>query len=111
MADEASMSLDEFLRKVQVSSDADFLREGVRTLAQSLQVSTFMPIGICQLCRRDLHSRLVESGVSVNAMFTGFTATPTRGNHCPLPAYGEGWSGVALAQTKCSLPALRGGSR
>jgi putative transposase len=36
MADTASMALDELLRKVQVSDDADFLREGVRALAQAL---------------------------------------------------------------------------
>lgn len=36
MADTASMALDELLRKAQLSDDVDFLREGVRTLAQAL---------------------------------------------------------------------------
>lgn len=36
MADETSMTLDELLRKVQMSDDVDFLREGVRVLAQAL---------------------------------------------------------------------------
>jgi len=36
MADETSMALDELLRKVQMSDDVDFLREGVRVLAQAL---------------------------------------------------------------------------
>ena len=36
MADSASMALDELLRKAQMSDDADFLREGVRVLAQAL---------------------------------------------------------------------------
>ena len=36
MADDASMALDELLRKVQLSEDVDFLREGVRALAQAL---------------------------------------------------------------------------
>jgi putative transposase len=36
MADTASMALDELLRKVQMSDDVDFLREGVRVLAQAL---------------------------------------------------------------------------
>lgn len=36
MADTASMALDELLRKAQVSDDVDFLREGVRALAQAL---------------------------------------------------------------------------
>ena len=36
MADETSMALDELLRKAQVSDDVDFLREGVRALAQAL---------------------------------------------------------------------------
>lgn len=36
MADEMSMALDELLRKAQLSDDVDFLREGVRTLAQAL---------------------------------------------------------------------------
>lgn len=36
MTDETSMALDELLRKVQVSDDVDFLREGVRVLAQAL---------------------------------------------------------------------------
>lgn len=36
MADETSMALDELLRKVQLSDDVDFLREGVRVLAQAL---------------------------------------------------------------------------
>ena len=36
MADEMSMALDELLRKAQLSEDVDFLREGVRALAQAL---------------------------------------------------------------------------
>ncbi len=36
MADTASMALDELLRKAQLSEDVDFVREGVRTLAQAL---------------------------------------------------------------------------
>lgn len=36
MADETSMALDELLRKAQVSEDVDFLRDGVRALAQAL---------------------------------------------------------------------------
>ncbi len=36
MADETSMALDELLRKAQMSEDVDFLREGVRVLAQAL---------------------------------------------------------------------------
>lgn len=36
MADTASMALDELLRKAQMSGDVDFLREGVRALAQAL---------------------------------------------------------------------------
>ena len=36
MADESSMTLDELVRKVQESADVDFLREGVRVLAQAL---------------------------------------------------------------------------
>jgi putative transposase len=36
MADTASMALDELLRKAQMSNDVDFLREGVRALAQAL---------------------------------------------------------------------------
>jgi transposase-like protein len=36
MADETSMALDELLRKVQMSEDVDFLREGVHALAQAL---------------------------------------------------------------------------
>src|SRR5262245_57763419 len=36
MADEMSMALEELLRKVQVSDDVDFLREGVRALAEAL---------------------------------------------------------------------------
>jgi transposase-like protein len=36
MADEMSMALDELLRKSQMSEDVDFLREGVRALAQAL---------------------------------------------------------------------------
>jgi len=36
MADETSMALDELVRKAQLSDDVDFLREGVRALAQAL---------------------------------------------------------------------------
>jgi transposase-like protein len=36
MASEHSMALDELLRKAQLSGDVDFLREGVRVLAQAL---------------------------------------------------------------------------
>lgn len=36
MTDTASMALDELLRKAQLGDDVDFLREGVRTLAQAL---------------------------------------------------------------------------
>jgi putative transposase len=36
MADAMSMALDELLRKAQLSEDVDFLREGVRALAQAL---------------------------------------------------------------------------
>jgi putative transposase len=36
MADETSMALEELLRKAQLSEDVDFLREGVRVLAQAL---------------------------------------------------------------------------
>lgn len=36
MADDASMALEELLRKAQVSDDVDFLREGVRALVQAL---------------------------------------------------------------------------
>lgn len=36
MTDEQSMALEELLRKAQLSDDVDFLREGVRALAQAL---------------------------------------------------------------------------
>jgi hypothetical protein len=36
MADTMSVALDEVLRKAQLSEDVDFLREGVRALAQAL---------------------------------------------------------------------------
>jgi putative transposase len=36
MADETSMALEDLLRKAQLSEDVDFLREGVRVLAQAL---------------------------------------------------------------------------
>ena len=36
MADDMSMALDELLRKAEVSESVDFLREGVRLLAQAL---------------------------------------------------------------------------
>jgi transposase-like protein len=36
MTGEISMALDELVRKAQISDDVDFLREGVRTLAQAL---------------------------------------------------------------------------
>jgi hypothetical protein len=36
MADETSMALEELLRKAQLSDDVDFLREGMRMLAQAL---------------------------------------------------------------------------
>jgi transposase-like protein len=36
MADETSMALENLLRKAQLSEDVDFLREGVRVLAQAL---------------------------------------------------------------------------
>ena len=36
MADTASMALEELVRKAQLSDDVDFLREGVRALAQAL---------------------------------------------------------------------------
>ena len=36
MASEVSMALEEFVRKAQVSEDIDFLREGVRALAEAL---------------------------------------------------------------------------
>ena len=36
MADETSMALDELVRKAQLSDDVDFLRDGVRALAQAL---------------------------------------------------------------------------
>jgi putative transposase len=36
MASEISMALDELVRKAQLSDDVDFLREGVRALAQAL---------------------------------------------------------------------------
>src|SRR5260370_27988160 len=36
MADEMSRGLDELVRKARLSDDVDFLREGVRTLAQAL---------------------------------------------------------------------------
>ena len=39
MADNASMTLDELVRKVQMSTDVDFLRDGVRALAQALMES------------------------------------------------------------------------
>src|SRR5258707_14691377 len=35
MADEMSRALDELVRKAQLRDDVDFLREGVRTLAQA----------------------------------------------------------------------------
>jgi len=37
MADTASRGRDELVRKAQLSEDVDFLREGVRTLAQALR--------------------------------------------------------------------------
>lgn len=36
MASKISMALDEFVRKAELSEDVDFLREGVRALAQAL---------------------------------------------------------------------------
>jgi putative transposase len=36
MADELSMARDELVRKAQISDDVDFLREGVRALAEAL---------------------------------------------------------------------------
>ena len=57
MADETSMALDELLRKAQMSDDVDFLREGVRTLAQALmEVEVTQHVGASRYertCRAD----------------------------------------------------------
>lgn len=55
MADAMSMALDELLRKVQLSEDVDFLREGVRALAQAL-----MEVEVSQHVGADRYERTVE---------------------------------------------------
>ena len=49
MADELRMALQELLRKAELNGDVDFLREGVRVLAQELMelevASTSAPSG------------------------------------------------------------------
>jgi transposase-like protein len=55
MADAMSMALDELLRKVQLSEDVDFLREGVRALAQAL-----MEVEVSQHVEADRYERTVE---------------------------------------------------
>jgi transposase-like protein len=55
MADETSMALDELLRKAQLSDDVDFLREGVRALAQAL-----MEVEVTQQVGASRYERTVE---------------------------------------------------
>src|SRR5258706_15349050 len=55
MADTASMALDELLRKAQLSEDEDFLREGVRTLAQAL-----MEVEVTQVLGAGRYERTAE---------------------------------------------------
>jgi putative transposase len=55
MADASSMALDELLRKAQVSENVDFLREGVRMLAQAL-----MEAEVTQVLGAGRYERSVE---------------------------------------------------
>ena len=55
MVDETGMALDELLRKAQLSDDVDFLREGVRALAQAL-----MEVEVTQHVGAGRYERTVE---------------------------------------------------
>jgi transposase-like protein len=55
MADEMSMALEELLRKCQMSNDVDFLREGVRALAQAL-----MELEVSEHVGAERYERTVE---------------------------------------------------
>ena len=55
MADETSMALEDLLRKAQLSEDVDFLREGVRVLAQAL-----MELEVTQHVAARRYERTVE---------------------------------------------------
>jgi len=52
MANGPSMALEELLRKMQVSEDVNFLREGVRALAQAL-----MEVEVTQHLRAERYER------------------------------------------------------
>ena len=55
MADDLRMALQEILRKAELEQDADFLREGVRLLAQQL-----MELEIAQHLRAERYERTAE---------------------------------------------------
>ncbi len=55
MADEPSMARDELLGKAQLSDDGDFLREGVRVLAQAL-----MEVEVTQQVGANRYERTTE---------------------------------------------------
>jgi transposase-like protein len=55
MADETSMALEDLVRKAQLSDDVDFLREGVRVLAQAL-----MEVEVTQQVGARRYERTVE---------------------------------------------------
>jgi transposase-like protein len=74
MADEMSMALDELLRKAQLSTDVDFLREGVRALAQAL-----MEAEVTQHLGASRYERTAQrSGVAAGpARLTATAASPS----------------------------------
>jgi transposase-like protein len=55
MADELRMALEEVLRKAQVERDADFLRDGMRVMAQAL-----MELEVSQYVGAEKHERTVS---------------------------------------------------
>lgn len=76
MADEHSMALEELLRKAQLSSDVDFLREGVRVLAQAL-----MAVEVSQHVGAKRYERTTErtgnaTGAETVAGTHGWAASP-----------------------------------
>src|SRR5690348_18105368 len=68
MASEISMALDELVRKAQLSDDVDFLREGVRALAQAL-----MEVEVTQHVGADRYERTPERTGERNGTRNGTT--------------------------------------
>ena len=98
------MALQELLRKTELDTDLDFLREGVRVMAQEL-----MELDVAYPCALIVNRRtpavLISRAATLASPWQSMAALPQAGNHRGTPS--ESIPVISSTATSGNSPALR----